>query len=602
MTDFSLKGQIKKELHEFFTTRIQIAGMSNDGESARYLNRQNRDYTFNQWEMVNLIDLYYNSKFESGQMDSEGQRKLFLNTCKFRADVSAKQVDLDVKDFVFVPDEGEGEWGPFLMQRDFKEWAREEYLSELLNINVENYPRYGWTVNKVVGGKPEFVPLRTLRNQQDAKSLNTARYVIIEHPDMTLDEMQSMKSWDTSGLDMEFDEKVTVQERYGFAPRAALKLHNGEEPSDEDYKEIVDTLAIVTWKKKEKGKDIDSNTLFFEEVTERPFVEAHWTKVHGRLMGVGEIENQLENQIGYNMMFNLYRRQLLWSSKKIFQSKNETVAKNFVRDVKDGDVLEVGMNGEITQVDMGNRAAADFANFGKMLETNSDQKSFTYEVATGQALPSGTPFRLGVTLSNAVNSHFDLKREKLGLMFKRMVLDYAVPSFKKTNTKAHTISMFADEEGFEALKQAWLAVETNEQIRQSLMKGTVPDVDKIKQSLQNDLDQRRVLNVDVPANFYDTVKFRMTLEITGEEIDLPKKIETLTNVYTSLAQAQDPRAEKVLARLMSYTGENFDLLVGPKAPPQPQQPQQQPAQGAQPQLSPIQPSTMNQPTTQPQTL
>ena len=557
--------QTKKELDSFFHDKVHIAGISKN-ENARYMTGKSKSYEFSQWETVNLIDLYYNSKFESGVMDSEGQRKIFMNICKFRADVASKQIDLDVKDFVFYPEDATSEWGATFLSREFKQWAKENYFGELINICVENFPRYGWIVLKEVAGHLEFVPLQTLRNQQDAKSLAEATFVIIEHKEMSLDDMNAMKGWNTENINLPNGKRTTVYERYGFVSLAQYKKANGETVEDGDDDVMVDCLTIMTIDA--APKKIDGNILFMEKITERPFVEAHWATQHGRLMGIGEIENQFENQIGSNLSFNLYRRQLLWSSKKVFQSPDDNIARNLVKDVKDGDVLKISPNGNITQVDMGNRAAGDFANFSGILEKNSDQKSFTYEVATGASLPSGTPFRLGVVLSNAVNSHFDLKREKLGLLLKRAMQELVLPNFKKEFSREHLISMFSDEEGFGTLKDIVTKLEINSRIKEHLLNGEMPNVDTIKADIEEQMSKKNYLFIKIPDSFYKDIKYKIGLTVTGEEIDIPKKIETLTNLYTSLSQRQDPRADFVLARILSYTGENMDMLAGKAAAPQ----------------------------------
>ena len=388
MAEFNIYQQTKKELQDFLTKKIHVAGTQNN-ENARYLSRDSVNYEFSQWEMVNMIDLVYNSKFKSGEVDSEGQRKLFLNISKFRADVAAKQTDLDVKDFLFVPDKGKGEWPAFFANIEFEQWAKDNYFGELLNECVESFPRYGTVVLKKIKDKLEFVPLQTLRCQQDAESLDTSGFITIEHPNMTKGEMSDMPGWDVSGLDMEWEDTTTVYERYGFVPLSAIKKHRGEVCEPDDHDRAVDTLTIMTLKFDNKKKTVDGNVIFMEEITKRPFQEVHWARQHGRWMGIGEIENQLENQIGANMSFNLFRRQLLWSSKKVFQSADDTIAKNLVRDVKDGDVLQIAPNGNITQVDMADKSGADFNAFQEILNKNSDQKSFTYEASSTESVTSG---------------------------------------------------------------------------------------------------------------------------------------------------------------------------------------------------------------------
>lgn len=567
--------KINNEIADFFKDKVHIAGVNK--ESGRYLSKKSTNYEFSQSEMINIIDLYYNSKFESGLLDSEGQRKLFLNICKFRSDVASKQIDIDIKDFLFYPEDRDSEWAAYFLSKEFKQYAKESYFSELINDCVEAFPKYGWVVLKIVQGKLEFVPLQTIRNQQDAKSLNDSSFVTIEHPKMSLREIKSMKGWNLDGFDRD-DETYNVYERYGYMSLKELKEIQGEPVKEGDEEEYVDTLVICTTEENEKKGDYRGHTFFAEKIKKRPFIEAHWSRQYGRLMGIGEIENQLENQVGMNMVFNLYRRQLLWSSKKVFQSIDDSIANNLVTKVKDGEVIKIGPNGQISQVDMSNKAGTDFSKFGEILEKNSDQKSFTYDVATGESTPSGTPFRLGVLLANSVNSHFGLKREKLGLMLKNAVMDYLVPEFKKKNSKEHIVSVHSSEEGFELLRGITSSIMMRDAIKNALLNGKTIEPEAVKQGIEGLLQDTRLLFFRLQEGFYEQVKYGVGLTITGEEIDIPKKIETLTNLYTTMVQAGDPRAERILKKVVSYTGENFDLLAGPAPKPQaqqinPQQPQ-----------------------------
>lgn len=547
-------------------------------------------YDFSQWQTLNTIELYYNSKFESGLTDAEGQRKVFLNICQFRSDVASKQVDMDVKDFVFVPELGASEWPAFFVNKKFKLWAKENGFGQLINDCVNDYPKYGTVVVKRVGSQLERVPLMTLRNPHDAKSLKTARFVIEEHKDMTFDEMRKMSAWDTSNLKLGYNDKATVFERYGTVPLSFYNRIQGRAISKDDYYETVDCLAISTVDgEKKKHDELNGNILFLEKVTERPYEEAHWKRQDGRWLGIGEVENQFENQVMRNMTANMRRRGLLWSSKKIFQSRDSEVAKNLVRDVKDGDVLNIGANGEIQQVNMNTQNLAEFQNTEEVWEKNSDQKSFTFEVATGEALPSGTPFRLGVVLSNAVNSHFSLKRENLGLFFDRLIMNQVFKVFQKENKKEHSIIMFADDEGIELLKQELIRVQSTLTARGQLLKGILPDLQLIQAEVEKQLSQRQMLEMTVPEGFYEDIKVAVTLVSTGENVNIEKRLETLTNLRNSLAQEGNLEAAgHVLKKILSLTGESYDFLAGK----QPQQMQQQMAVAGQ--------ASQGMPTPQPQ--
>lgn len=563
MGDFNIHAQLFLELDDYFRNKIFIAGTQNQ-EGARFLSQQNSGYHFSQWETLNRIELYYNSKFESGDLDSEGQKKLFLNICKFRTLVAAKQTDLDVKDFVFIPDDYGSVWGAYFMNKRFRQWAKSNYFGELINQLNFDRPKYGSTVLKRVGSKLERVPLLTIRNQQDAKSLKTAKYVIEEHKDMAYEDMSAMKEWNLEGISLDFGQKATVYERYGRVPLSFYNKSKGDYEGN-SKNETVDCLSILTLDVEDKKlSKYGGSVLFIEKVGERPYEESHWEKQDGRWLGVGEVENQFENQVARNTSSNLRRRALLWSSKRIFQSADTELAKNLVRDVKDGDVLRIMPNGTVTQVDMNTRNLAEFQQMDNMWEQNSDQKSFTFEVATGESLPSGTPFRLGVVLSNSVNSHFALKREDFGLFFNRVIDNLVLPIFKKENRKEHTVNLLANEEGVENLKEALIRLHVTQEAKKLLFRGNWPDVATIEQKVRDDIQSRDSLFMDMSALFYDDVKATTQFVITGEQVDLQKRIETLTNIYNTMVQKGDQRADRVLKSITALTGENYDALAGVK--------------------------------------
>lgn len=565
MNEFSIFNQIDQELEEFEREYLVLA-KEPQSSTIRYLSKKDETgYQFNQAAIISFIDLYYNSRFENGSRDHNGKRKLFLNIGKFRTDVAAKQIDLDVKDFSFIPDDYSYPYMAFFMQKEFREWAKDSDFADLINTCVENFPKYGSIVMKEVKNEPLFVPLQTIANDQCAETLQSARYVIEKHMKMTAWDIKMMKGWNTEGLDMGYSDTIDVYERYGHVPADWLQ-RNGEYSGQDDY---PDTVAIVG---KHEGKKIE-HVFFTRAVTKRPYRERHWNKQHGRWLGLGVMEDLFENQVSQNIITNLQRRGLEWASKKIFQATAVTpAAKNLSKDVQDGSVIEVGQQGQITQVDMVSRAGGEYNAFLQQWEQNANQKAFTYEVATGEALPSGTPFSLGVLLQNSANAYFSLKREKLGLFLKEVIEDFMIPEFLKdiSNTDK-MITMFSDEPGYEALKVAAMDYVTGEAIKASLQNGQAVDVSTIQSTLQP-FTEIGVLYFDRPKQSYADVKYKFQLTVTGEEVDVPKKMETLKTIYQIFKQDGDPRAEKVLNRLAALSGENIAVFGIPNAKVQINQP------------------------------
>lgn len=572
MINFSISKQIDKELAEFRNTRIKIVLPGQQDSTIRFAVPSDKTYYYNQAETIALIDLYYNSMFEKGPYDNQGQRKMFLNVGKFRTDVSAKQIDLDIKDLNFVPSDYADPWTATFMKRDFQEWAKDCYFGEVMNDCVENFPKYGTVVLKKVGNQLSFVPLQNLRNEQSAESLQSAAWIIEEHPDMYAWELQDMaqKGWDIEGINLRFDQTINVYERYGYVTLKWLKenskgLGNVQAGDEMQYVDCQVIMGRVT-----EGNSKHDYILYAKKITTRPYREAHWSKQHGRWLGVGTMEDQFENQRAKNIVVNLIRRGLQWAAKRILQSAStDVVGKNLVQDVKDGEILEVGVNGDISTVDLSSRSNADYQQFMGEWEKNSDQKAFTYEVATGESMPSGTPFRLGVILSQATNSFFDLKREKLGLFFKHAISDFILPQFVADMSKEdRVLTLFSGESGFEVLKSAAMCWVRSEVARISLMSGKPVDVNLLNQ-ITSQYDTAQALPWKLPKSQYKDAKVKFSFDPTGEELDLPKKIESLKSIWQAMVQAGDPRAEGVLKRLGELSGEDITQF-GPAPQKQPQ--------------------------------
>ena len=328
---------------------------------------------------------------------------------------------------------------------------------------------------------------------------------------------------------------------------------------------------------------------------EYPYEEVHWAKQDGRWLGIGEIENLFENQFSRNELANLRRRALVHASRKVYQSSDDGIAKNLLKDVKDGDILRITPNGQVTQVDNQTRNLAEFGADEQVWETNAQQKSFTYEVATGESLPSGTPFRLGVQLAGAVRSHFDLKREKLGLFFKRVVMEFMVPIFMANTDKEKVLTFKLDEDGVQDMKEAIAEVAAYNSAFEALTFDNPPDYPSLKAKALQEIEQRPYLFVQAFKDMYKNAKQHMELVITGEEMDISAKIETWKTIFQIISQnpmaLSDPNSRAILSKIAGLAGENIESVLS-NIPPQ-QMPmagigagQQQPAGFQVPQAQP----------------
>lgn len=537
---------LNKNLEDFKQSIVIVD--DEKGQSVRFGASADRDggYYFNQKDTIDLIDLYYNSKYKDGKLDSEGQRKLFMNIVQFKANVAEKQTDIDVKNYNFVPDDEDSSNLVWFLKRQFQVWTRENDYGQVLNDLNKDYSKYGSCVLKTIKGGVERVPLRYLMNNQDAKTLKSAPleggYVIIKHK-LTAYEINQFPDWE----EVEFEGKKDVYEMYALLPENEL---GGEED------EL--TLGVVY-----VCPEIENPVLYKEMIDEVPLEEAHWDKQDGRWLGMGEVEKQFENQVAINMTENLRRKHLIYGAKRIWQTQGNAVVKNLVKQVQDGAVLEVGANGVISEVPMASQNLQEFELSKTGWMDNSDQKAFAFEVSTGEAMPSGTPFRLGVVLANSAARYYELKRENFGLFLYRSFFNQLIPVFKK-QTREHIVALANGEEGIDFIQDAIKNYNVNRKFFKELLGGKIPNIEKIRTRVESDIQKSPFLFVKMPDKVYDKAKFHMTLDITGEAIDTDAEMATLTTLFQVLSQKNDPRADDILKQILSLAGKNPNKVLRDK--------------------------------------
>jgi hypothetical protein len=120
------------------------------------------------------------------------------------------------------------------------------------------------------------------------------------------------------------------------------------------------------------------------------------------------------------------------------------------------------------------------------------------------------------------------------------------------------------EEGVNELKEEAKKIYTWNAFKDVMLNGKMPNLEEIKMKVEEKVNAMKFIPVDLPDKLWDTLKVTTQLVITGESINIEKRLETLTNLYNVLSQTNPQAAEKVLGKILSITGENYDTLTGVK--------------------------------------
>lgn len=579
---FNIFTKLSEDIDDFDNGGYYITGQPKSEVAYKQSKKGEKGgYYYSQKDTLTSIDLASASKYAKGIKDSEGQRKTFVNIVNFYRDVTKMKININSSNYIFEPTLLEYTWPVFLMERKFRIFVQEDSYDDQIDEYGHDLATYGTTVSKTLKHCSERVPLRTLRNTQSAKSLKhaamTGGYVIIED-DKHYNEMRDYKGWILEGLSKQ--KSYNTFEYYTLVPKSlyeneAWKKNGGEVNNIPENEDMIPVQAILIPDEKDSKGNIltKGKIVWMEEVDEEsfPLEECHTDRVDGRWLGRGEIEKQLENQIARNLTANLRRRGLLWAVKKIYQSSDDEVQRNLVMEVADGDILKVKPNGQISQVNTATQHLGEFTSDETMWKENSQQNAFAFNIATGENMPSGTSFSLGVVLERAVTDHFTMIRNTYSNFLKRCFFNQILDEFKEEYSEEHTQQISLASEGIENLKEQIIIYHVNERVFDKMAKRQKVDPDVIRQEVITEMSRNPYLFIDIPKDKYKNIHYYMKLNIDD---DITADMNTLNTLYQRLDAKGDPRAETVLKWILAKQGKNLDAIVGvapkPVAPVNPQ--------------------------------
>ena len=542
----SLLRKINQEIEDFKNKAIQrVPGL-----------------TFNQYDTIKKIYFYYNSKFQSGEVDEDGDRKYFLNINKNPCKVFSKAIDFDTKNIRLLTAGGGEPLKTWFMERDLKYWMRDKQFGKILNRIFKELPIFGSVVIKIINGTPYFVDLRNFVIEQSADTLEDSNYLTEVHnftPAQFRTSAKKMK-WDEKLVDktialfyeMKGTSHIRVYERYGDV----------EENNKHTYKRVFiadvgvdefDYYGNITVA--HTGVELSS-----EEWDGNPYWEFHADKLSGRWLGVGVVEDLFEPQIKQNETVNLESKSAHFNALRVFQTRDPAFNRNLKGDVKSGEVLNV--DSEVTEVVIQDRNGAFFNEQHRKWMANRDELTFSYDAVQGERSPAGTP--LGSTQISVAQtlSYFEGIQENVAMDIKEMLYEVILPQFEKENTQEHVLRIVGRD-----LDQ-YIGMVKNELVLKEVVRlattskkfPTNADKDAIGIAIEETIKQGKEKLLTIPKSFYEGIKYDIDIDITGESIDTRVRYATkfalLQAITADPTMTTDPMKRKFLFSMAEDGGLN----------------------------------------------
>lgn len=572
-TDLSVLRAINKEVQDFQTKQVTLVP----------------GLYFNQYEILQKIFFYYNSKFQSGEIDDEGDRKYFYNIVKNPCKVYTKAIDFDTKNIRLLTTGGGEPTKTWFMERDLKYWMRDKQFGKVLNRIFYELPIFGSVVLKIVDGEPYFVDLRNFIVEQSADCLDDMNFITEVHnytPAQFRKIAKQMK-WTQAKVNEVMDNfhqmkdtsHIRLYERYGEV------VEEDENGMKYPYKRVfiadvgvdeIDNYGRITVK--HRGVELSS-----EEWEGNPYWEFHAEKIPGRWLGVGVVETLFEPQIKQNETVNLESKSAYFLSLHVFQTRDQAFNRNLKGNIRNGEVLNV--DSEVTEVNIADRNGAFFNEQTRKWQNNRDEMTFAYDAIQGERSPAGTPLGSTQISVGQTLSYFEGIQENVAMDIKEMLYEVVLPQFEKENTKKHTLRLVGKD------LDAYIGMVKNELVAKEIIRQIVnganltnQDRDVIGTAITEAIKQEKEKILDIPSGYYEGIKYDIDIDITGESIDTRVRSATyfagLQAITADPTLLQDPIKKKFFFKYLEDGGVNpNDLFDVEQKTPEMMIPEMQPRSG-----------------------
>jgi len=489
-----------------------------------------------------------------------------MSLSRVPCNVGTKAIDFDTKHIRLQTFGGANPLKTWFMERDLKFWMKDKNFGQTLNRIFHELPIFGSVVLKIIDNKPYFVDLRNFIVEQNADTLDKSNYIIEIHNYTPVEfrKMGKEKGWNNVNKAikefrrMEGVQYIKVYERYG-------EVKDGDSYA---YKRVV--LADVGIDEKDKySQEITPHSgiiLSEEKIEGHPYREFHWEKMSGRWLGIGRVEVIFDPQIRVNEISNQQVKSSYWSTLRIWQTRDDGVSRNLLTDVDNGEILNVKQ--EINQVDMADRNLSAYQMEIARWLSNVDELTFSHDPMKGERGASSATLGATQIATAQSGAYFEQIQENVAMDIKEMLYEVIIPNFKKQNNAEHILRIAGED--LDELNKLIIEVKNrNTFIDYVARTGRIPSNEEyeiLKTVTAENVKKGKEQSITIPKGFYENLKYKIDIIITGEAVDTRMKAANLFAVLQAITadptMLQDPTKKKIIFQYMEQGGLNpYDFDV-----------------------------------------
>lgn len=520
-------------------------------------------YNFDTRGEIALITFMSASKYLKGNIDELGV-KPFYNIVNQIVDLEVRATDIDTKNFILRPDSPEYEVHALLATKAIHQWFDENNFAETLNQFGEIGARYGNVLLK--------------RSYVDGKiNVEVVNWSAIAFDQFDIEGGAKVETHYMTALDLQKKRGVwnedVIDEAIRVIESKTSDSYTGDDKNTRDIEvlEYEGELArsLFTENENDEGFSIqhyfvikdaqgtEDLILFQEELKTSNYIYYGRKKLDGRGWALGVVEQGKEAQGEVNLLKIAERRAIEMASKKLYVTDDDEYDDNNVLvDKENGDVLFVNSGKYVRELPTVNGALPQFVNAKDDWVNQFKSSQSAFDSVTGDTMPSGTAYRLGLLQAKQANSIFKYIQQGKGIVLKRVVSEWILPDLFKSIDKEFILEAGFSAKELDLIHSRFATVLANQKVLNMLDRGELPDAltyEEMIQEIQDNIPRKDIQFMDIKKGFFKEAKKHIRIDITGESEDTEAKIATLNSLLQIAQQDQaglifPPEATKELVR------------------------------------------------------
>lgn len=552
-----------------------------------YINNQSKlskYVTFSQYENIERIDAYLNSKHISGDRDDEDREKPFFNIVTAAVNIWYKATDIDRQNIRIKATKFKHWLMAFMATIKLQDWMKKTRFGAFLNDWGRALAKYGSTPLKFVEVDDELYPIVVpwnrlisdpidFENNAKIEILYLTESQLLENPEYNKDVVRSLiEKSESTRKTMSGEQKDNMSEFYELYEvhhKFPLSYITGN-PEDTKLTQQMHVVSFI-----ETGKDEYEDYCVYSGAEEKdPYMLTHLIKEDGRAQSIGAVEYLFDAQWMQNHTAKLIKDQLDLASLQLWQTADGSfVGMNVLSAMVNGDILVHTPNNPLTQMNNGSHDINALKTFGEMFYSNGQKTVGVTDAIAGNTFPSNTPFSAIELLNQQSQGLFEIMTENKGFAIEDMMRLHVLPNIKKklnTNEEISATLNDADIQKFDSIYVPSQVIRrANKRSAEKIFNQEIapnPDFAAIEEEIKGELsqmgDQRFLKPSDIDEktwdDFFDEFIWECEVEVTNEQSDKKTVLQTLSNALQAIARdpslLQDPTKRFIFSKLLETTG------------------------------------------------